>query len=190
MLIDIVAVALFILAVFKGYRKGFVVAVFSFLAFVIGLAAAVKLSALVAVYLKASTNISQKWLPVLAFALVFIIVVLLVRLGAKAIEGALNMAMLGWANKLGGILFYGLLYLFVFSIVLFYAEKLQLVKASTMETSIIAPYIRPLGPKAIDALGWIVPAFKNMFAELETFFDGLSKKSFLTTEYDFGSFNE
>ena len=177
MLIDIVAIALLLLAVFKGYRKGFVVAVFSFFAFFIGLAAAVKLSAFVAGYLRESTNISQKWLPVLAFVLIFIVVVLLVRLGAKAIEGALNVAMLGWANKLGGIIFYGLLYLFVFSIVLFYAEKLQLIKPATFQASVTAPYIKPLGPKAIDALGWIVPAFKNMFGDLEIFFDSLSKKA-------------
>jgi membrane protein required for colicin V production len=177
MLIDIVAIALLILAVIKGYRKGFVVAVFSFLAFLIGLAAAVKLSALVAAWLKESTNISQKWLPVLAFILIFLIVVLLVRLGAKAIEGALKVAMLGWANKLGGIIFYALLYLFVFSIALFYAEKRQLIKATSLQASVTAPYIRPFGPKAIDALGWIVPAFKNMFGDLELFFDNLAKNA-------------
>ena len=95
MLIDIVAVALLCLAVFKGITRGFVVAVFSFLAFLIGLAAAVKLSAVAADYLRNSTNINQKWLPVLAFVLVFFVVVLLVRLGAKAIEGILKATMLG-----------------------------------------------------------------------------------------------
>jgi membrane protein required for colicin V production len=176
MLIDIIAIILVCLAVFKGYSKGFVVAVFSFLAFFIGLAAAVKLSAVVADYLKGATNISQKWLPVLAFTLVFIIVVLLVRLGARAIEGALRLAMLGWLNKLGGIFFYGLLYLFIFSIVLFYAEKLHIIKAPVLDASLTAAFIKPFGPKALEALGWLVPAFKNMFTDLENFFGGFSKR--------------
>ena len=177
MLIDIVAIALVCLAVYKGYTKGFVVAIFSFFSFVIGLAAAVKLSALVADYLGGSTNISQKWLPVLAFVIVFFIVVLVVRLGAKAIETAMRAAMLGWLNRLGGIVFYGLLYFFIFSIILFYAGKLDIIKTSTLDNSVTAAFIQPFGPKAINVLGWLIPAFKNMFAELEIFFEQVSKKA-------------
>src|SRR5215213_4015748 len=127
MFIDLIAIGLIALAIIKGFRNGLVVAIFSLLAFVIGLAAALKLSAVVAEYLGTNTNIAQRWLPVLAFAIVFFIVVLLVRLGAKAIEGALRIVMLGWLNKLGGIVFYALLYLFIFSILLFYAQQLHII---------------------------------------------------------------
>ena len=110
MFIDFIAIGIIILSIIKGFRNGLVVAIFSLLAFIIGLAAAIKLSAVVAEYLGTNTNISQRWLPILAFAIVFFVVVLLVRLGAKAIEGGLRMAMLGWLNKLGGIVFYLLLF--------------------------------------------------------------------------------
>ena len=152
------------------------VAVFSFLAFVIGLAAALKLSAVVAEYLGTNTNISQRWLPVLAFAIVFLIVVFLVRLGAKAIEGMLRLVMLGWLNKIGGLIFYALLYLFIFSIILFYAVQLNIFKPETLKASTTYYYIQPIGPKVISALGVILPFFKDMFAELELFFGGLSEK--------------
>src|SRR5215212_75124 len=99
MFIDIIALILLVWASFKGLRNGLVVGVFSFLAFIIGLAAALKLSIVAANYLGSNTNIGERWLPFIAFALVFFIVVLLVRLGAKAIEGALRLAMLGWLNK-------------------------------------------------------------------------------------------
>jgi membrane protein required for colicin V production len=177
MLIDIIVFLLLALAIFKGYSKGLVVAVFSFLAFVIGLAAALKLSAIVAEYLGHSTSISQRWLPVLAFAFVFIAVVLLVRLGAKAIEGALKIAMLGWANRLGGIFFYALLYLFIFSLILFYSEKLHLIRPETTQASITYTVIHPIGPKVISGLAVVLPFFKNMFNELGSFFDNISKKA-------------
>src|SRR5215213_7859769 len=128
MFIDIIVLVLLIWATFKGLRNGFVVGVFSFLAFIIGLAAALKLSALAAAYLGNNTNIGQRWLPFIAFALVFFIVVFLVKLGAKAIEGLLRVAMLGWLNKLGGVVLYVLLYLFIFSVLLFYAVQLHLIK--------------------------------------------------------------
>ena len=175
-MIDIISLTLLVMAVYKGFRNGLVLAVFSFLAFIIGLAAALKLSAVVADYLSESTNISGRWLPFLAFAVVFFIVVLLVRLGAKAIEGVLQVAMLGWLNRLGGILFYGLLYLFIYSVVLFYAHQLRIIKPETAEVSYTFPYIYPVAPLVLDAIGSVIPFFRDVFSQLEGFFGELSQR--------------
>jgi len=86
MFIDIIVVVLLVIAIFKGISKGLIIGIFSFLAVIIGLAAAIKLSAVAASYLGDNVNISQRWLPVIAFAVVFIVVILLVRLGAKALK--------------------------------------------------------------------------------------------------------
>lgn len=171
MLIDGIVAGMMVLALLKGLRKGLVLAVFSFLALVIGLAAAVKLSAVAAAYLGQHTNLSERWLPFAAFALVFIGVALLVRLGAKLIESALEAVALGWANRLGGFIFYALLYLFVISLLLFYAVQLGLFKPETLAGSVTYPLIEPLAPHIINALGAVVPIFKDMFAELEGFFE-------------------
>src|ERR1043165_7370964 len=128
MLIDIIVFILLIMAIFKGLRKRLVLAVFSFLGFLVGLAAALKLSTLMAGYIGSNVEVSQRWLPFLAFIVVFVIVVLLVRIGAKLIEGALRIVMLGWLNRIGGALFYILIYFFVFSILLFFATQLHLLK--------------------------------------------------------------
>jgi membrane protein required for colicin V production len=177
MLIDFISIALIILSIVKGLRKGLVVAVFSLLAFVIGLAAALKLSAVVAEYMGANTSISERWLPMLAFLIIFFLVALLVRLGARAIETAMRMTMLGWLNRLGGIVFYLLLYFLVYSIILFYATQLHIIKTETIQTSTTYPLIYPMAPIVMDAIGQVVPFFKNMFSDLEGFFDRLSKKA-------------
>ena len=67
-MIDIIFAILFILAIIKGLRRGFIVAVFSIIGYIIGLAAALKLSALVAVYLQKNISITGKWLPFISFA--------------------------------------------------------------------------------------------------------------------------
>lgn len=176
MFIDVIALVLVVWACFKGLRNGLIVGVFSLLAFIIGLAAALKLSAIVAEYIGTNTNIGQRWLPFIAFAVVFLIVVFLVRLGAKAIEAVLRIAMLGWLNKLGGIILYVLLYLFIFSIIIFYAVQLNLIKQETMAASVAYPYIQPLAPKVMNILGYLLPFLKNMFSELQVFFEGISHK--------------
>jgi len=177
MFIDVACLFLLIMAIFKGLRNGLIIGIFSFLAFIIGLAAALKLSTVAAEYIGSNTNIGQRWIPFLAFVAVFLIVVLLVRLGAKALEGIIQIAMLGWLNKIGGILLYAFLYLFIFSIILFYVDQLKLIKEATLDVSITYPFIKPLAPKVIDAVGYIIPFFKNMFAELQFFFGHLSKET-------------
>lgn len=175
MLIDIIAFVLLLLAAFKGLRKGFIVALFSFLAFFIGLAAALKLSAATAAYIGSNVSVSQRWLPFIAFLLVFLLVVLLVRLGAKLLQGLVQTMMLGWLNRLGGLVLYVLIYFFIYSILLFYATQLNLIKPATVQSSTTYNWIEPYAPKLINVLGTIVPFFKNMFAELLHFFDTVGK---------------
>jgi membrane protein required for colicin V production len=176
MLIDIIFVVLMILAIVKGFRRGLIVAVFSFVAIVVGLAAAIKLSAVAAHHLGQSVNVSNRWLPVIAFAGVFIIVVLLVRIGARLIEKTFQLAMLGFVNRIGGIVFYVILYTIIYSILLFYASQIHILKAGTIERSATYPYIHSWGPNVIDSLGKLIPIFSDMFTELEDFFAKLSRK--------------
>lgn len=176
MIIDIIVAIIVILAILKGYRQGLIVALFSVIAFIIGLAAALKLSAVVADHLGKAVKVSDKWLPIISFAVVFLIVVLLVRLGAKFIQKTVELAMLGWLNRLGGILLYTGLYILIFSILLFYADQLGFIKPETKNASVTYGYIQPWGPKLMDGLGKIVPIFKGMFEDLEDFFDTVSKQ--------------
>ncbi|UEG50503.1 CvpA family protein [Ferruginibacter lapsinanis] len=175
-MIDIFFAILIIIAIVKGYQKGLIIALFSIVAFIIGIVAAVKLSSVVATYLQNHTSIAGKWLPVISFAVVFLGVILLVRLGAKVIEKTFQFAMLGWVNRIGGIILYALLYTIIFSILLFYAEKIHLLDSSVTQASQTYPYVQPWAPKVIDQFGKVIPIFKGMFTALENFFSGVPDK--------------
>ena len=176
MIIDILFLLLMILSIIKGFRNGFVVAVFSFLGIFIGLAAALKLSTLVAGWLQNSTHIAMAWLPFLSFLLIIIGVILLVRLGALFIQSAMEMVLLGWINKISGVILYAVLYTTLFSVVLFYAEKIHWIKPDTFVASHAYAFIQPWGPKAIEWFGAIIPWFKGMFEELSQFFEKLPQQ--------------
>jgi len=163
------------MAVIKGWQRGLIIALFSVIGLIIGIAAAMKLSALVAGWLKDSTNISAQWLPVISFAVVFIGVVLLIRWGANLLEATLEVALLGWANKLGGILLYIIVYTLAYSVLLFYAAQLKFISAAAIQQSVTYAYIQPLGPWVIDGFGKLIPAFKDMFTELEAFFERIAQ---------------
>ncbi len=173
MFIDICLLAILGLAVFKGLTRGLVMAVCSFLAIIVGLAAAVKTSSLVARWLSGTIEVQASWLPFLAFALVMIAVMLLARIAGKLVETTLHLSMMGWANRLGGILLFGCIYVTIFSVVLFYLESQHLLKRETIAASISYPYIYFWGPEALQLFGNLLPVFKGMFSELSQFFGGL-----------------
>lgn len=175
-MIDIIFAVLMVIAIIKGYRKGLVVALFSIIAFIIGLAAAIKLSAVVAIYLQKNISLSGKWLPFISFIVIFIVVAILVNWGGKLVQKTFEMAFLGWANRLAGILFFAALYIIIFSIFLFYAEKIHLFETAAIQQSLAYPLVKPWGPAVINNLGKIVPVFKDMFTQLETFFENVSNK--------------
>jgi membrane protein required for colicin V production len=173
MFIDILVAIALVFATVKGIRNGLIIAVFSILAFIIGLAAALKLSTVVASWLAQSTNINVQWLPFLAFALVFLLVVLAVRSVAKLIEKAMDLAWMGWLNKLGGVLIYACMYLLILSVLFFYGTQLKLITEEARTTSVAYTYIAPVGPKVIEMIGVVIPIFSNMFSELQQFFEKL-----------------
>ena len=176
MIIDIFFLLLLVLAIYKGYSKGFVIAIFSVIALIAGIAAAMKLSVVVANYLQNHSSLSGKWLPLLSFILVFIAVVLLVRLGATFIEKTLKLALMGWLNRIVGMLLYMFVYLIVLSVLLFYAEQLHILGTEIFQKSKTWPYIRPFGPWAIEGLGKLIPWFRDMFTALQEFFENISHK--------------
>ena len=176
MLLDLIFAVIIVLAIIKGYQRGLVVGLFSLVAVIIGLAAAMKLSTVVAGYIGKNVKVSDQWLPIISFAVVFLIIILLIRLGAKAIEKVVQVAMLGWVNRLCGIVLFAAIYIVVFSVLLFYAEQMKLIQPETINKSVTYSFVQPWGPKAINGFGSIIPVFKDMFGELEHFFDGVAKK--------------
>lgn len=176
MWIDIVFVIALIIALVKGAMRGIVMALFSFAGWFIGLAAALKLSAVVAVYLQEHTGINARWLPLVAFVLVFVVVVLLVQWAGKGVENLFDFTLLGWVNRLGGALLYTGMYALLGSILLFYADKMHLISPETLSNSRAYALTAGLAPALIEGLGTVIPAFKNTFHELQTFFDKVGKE--------------
>jgi membrane protein required for colicin V production len=174
MLIDLAFIVMVVLAIFKGLKNGLIIAVFSLVAFIVGIAAALKFSALVAGWLGPQVPVTQKWLPLISFAIIFIGVGILIRMGARLIEKTVQFAMLGWVNKIGGILFYILLNIIILSILIFYAISLKIISADTVKQSQTYNFIQPFGPAVINNIGTVIPVFKDLFLQLERFFDGIT----------------
>lgn len=177
MLIDIIFLLLMVYAIFKGITRGFIVAVFSFFAFYIGLAAALKFSAVVAEHLHEKFAVTSYWLPLICFAMVFIGVVLVVKVGATILKKVSGIVLLGWLDSVAGILLFAAMYLMIYSVILFYATRIQLISQPTQKASVTYFFVGPIGPQVIAFLGNIIPFFSDMFSQLTAFFEDVANRS-------------
>ncbi|SFE25008.1 membrane protein required for colicin V production [Chitinophaga sp. CF118] len=174
--IDIVFAIILVFAIYKGYSRGLIVAVFSFVAVTLGMAAALKLTTVAVLYAQQHWQIHTRWLPVICFIGLFVGVVLLVRLGATLVQTLVELAMMGWLNKLGGIILYSAIFIIAYSVLLWIANQLYWLSPETKMQSVVYPYIEHLGPAVMNGLGKIIPIFKDMFAGLQSFFDNAAKE--------------
>ncbi len=170
MILDAIGIILLILFFVRGYMKGFIVAAFAVISIVLGIILSLKLSEKLATYLLENKIITGAWVQPVSYIIIFIGVVLLVRLLAKAIETSFDMVMIGWLNKLAGGLLYSFMVAMVWSSLLWIAGKMQLIKAETISTSITYPYFAKLAPWVFQHISGLLPVAKNIFADLEVFF--------------------
>ena len=170
MLLDVIAITIIIAFFIRGYMKGIIVAAFSVLAIILGIIAALKLSERLATYLLEEGIITSAWGQVVSYAILFVGVVFLVRMIAKAIESAMKAVMLGWANKLVGGILYAFLGAVVWSALLWLGTEIQFIKPALITESKTYTYIVPIAPMVAEKVGYIIPMAKSVFADLEQLF--------------------
>jgi membrane protein required for colicin V production len=173
-MIDILFFIFIFIAIVHGWRKGLILALFSMLCGLIGLAAAVKLSAVLATHMKSDLHMTSRWLPVFAFIIVFVFVILIIRWAGRVLEKLIKMVLLEWLNKLGGILLFLVLYLSVYSVILFYGTKTQIISKQMIGNSQFYSLIAPFGPAVIRFITGFIPFGQDMFVALEGFFDRIA----------------
>ena len=101
--IDIVILACFLPAVIIGLKNGFIKQLVALCVVVGGIWLAVHFSDRVGAFLSQWITLEPFWIKVISFAAIFIVVALVLNLVGKLLEKVLNIAMLGWLNRLLGL---------------------------------------------------------------------------------------
>lgn len=116
--IDIILGALLIFGIIRGFMKGLFVEIASLAALVAGVYGAIHFSHYASDKLGDLVDWSEKYVNVVAFAITFFIIVLLVSLAGKAFTKLADFAALGILNKILGAAFGVLKIGFILSVVL------------------------------------------------------------------------
>ena len=108
--LDLLAGTILILAFLQGYRNGLIKALISFFSLLIGVVLAFQFAGFVAAQLKLYTKITSYWLPFISFLLVLLVVMIALRWVTRLLQQTADWLMLGWLNKLLGMVLYTLIY--------------------------------------------------------------------------------
>lgn len=114
--VDIAIMVILIPALIGGIRKGFIRQVAALGALILGIWAGWHFSSLLSGWIKPLFGSESNLIDILSFALIFVGVLILVNLIGRAVAGIVKLALLGWLDRILGVLFAIVKYAFVLSI--------------------------------------------------------------------------
>lgn len=166
MWIDIVSGTILIIAILQGYRNDLIKAVVSFFSLFIGLILAFQCAGYVADLLKAHTKIASHWLPFIAFLVVLIGVMILLKMITGILQQSAEWLLLGWLNKLLGMLLYAVIYGTILSAFLYFMILLGVIEKDTIKDSFSFSYLESWWPYFMKKLSLWIPSIKTSLTSL------------------------
>ncbi|MBO8456233.1 MAG: CvpA family protein [Bacteroidetes bacterium] len=159
--LDIILLICFVPAIIVGIRKGFIAQVFSIISIVAGVWLSFQFSELLSNWIGRWIHASHALLQVIAFIIILILVILAFTALSKLLEATIKIILLGWLNKLLGVVFAILKYVLIIGLLLvafdWINSEFGLVKKSVLDSSVL---YRPL----LNAADTIFPYFKGLLS--------------------------
>ncbi len=168
MIFDIVFLVFIGVAFWWGYTKGIIYSLFSLAGYFAGIFAALKFSYIIVKYLKQFMDLSPKILSIIAFSLVFMFIILLVRLLAWVLEQVLKSFSLNITNQLIGGGIHAMIGLYILCVLVWFGNKWNMLPLSEKNTSHVYGYIENLAPDVMNTTGSVIPVMKTTFSEYQS----------------------
>jgi membrane protein required for colicin V production len=164
--VDIVLGLLLALGAFLGYRRGFLMELFFLVAIVLGIFLGFKLMSIAMEFLQREFNADKKFLPYIAFSVVFVLVLVLTLFLGRRIKNSLDNTFLGKVDAVAGALLGLLKYIFCLSVIFWLGDSLNVrVPAEWTKGSFLYPATASAAQKMSLYLSQFVPFFKEIFRQ-------------------------
>ena len=148
--IDIVLGALLLFGLVRGLMKGLFVEVASLVAMIAGVYGAIHFSYFVAEFLQSRTEWNEKTINLTAFAITFVLIIIIIALAGKALTKLADFASLGILNKLLGGVFGALKIGLILSVLLIVFNKMNntitFVNEAHIKDSILYEPVKSIAP--------------------------------------------
>lgn len=123
MIFDLIFLTIFVWAAYRGFTNGFIIQLATFAALVLGIFGAIKFTGYLSEILTDKISVNPDYIPIITFAAIFIVIVIIVHLLARVLEKVVDMVALGFVNKLFGAIFSMLKFALIISGILVILNK-------------------------------------------------------------------
>lgn len=157
--IDIVLCILLLLAAINGFSKGLIAEVASIAALILGIWGAIEFSHITTEFLVENFNMKSQHMNIISFVITFVVIVVLVHIVGSTVSKLAETVLLGFANKLAGLVFGVLKSALILSIILVVFDKIDedvhILSPETKENARMYEPIRSLAPSIFPFIeGW------------------------------------
>ncbi len=166
--IDLIIAIPLVWGVFVGFKNGLIIEVASLAALLLGIFGAIHFSDLTANFLVTNLNITTQYINLIAFAVTFVGIVIVVHLLAKMIDKLVKAVALGFVNRLLGMVFGLIKYAFIISIILVIINAINrnktIISEEKIENSILYKPLSTFAPTIFPYLN-----FEKIREDIEEF---------------------
>ena len=157
--IDIIIVCCFLPALYFGIKNGLVRQLVAVAVIYFGITLSLRFSAPVAEWIGEHVNMNEFWAKTVSFILVFFVISLVLGLLGKLIEKIIQISLLGWLNKLLGVVAALFVFALVISAIVYFVDSannmLDFIPKEKLEESRFYPWL-------LDFSKEIFPRFKEL----------------------------
>ena len=161
-ILDIILLICFIPAIIQGIRKGFISQVISIVSLILGIWLSARFASVVSGWIGQWITASGQVLEIVSFALILILVFLGLGAVGKLLEATIRLVMLGWLNRLLGVVFALLKTMLIVGLVIMAFSSLNdtfgIVKEEVLNQSALYPPLKKIAndvfPYLRDMIFW------------------------------------
>jgi membrane protein required for colicin V production len=166
---DWVIAAIIFFGAYRGYKQGILLEIVALVGFVVAIIAALHLLPQSTAWLMSQFDSQSNLLPIVAFILTFIIVVVAFTVAGRLLKSIIHLTPLGFADELLGAALGAVKWAFIISLLLAALDWAE-VEIDALAEGPLYSYIRPFSSLVIDQIILWFPAMEEMIETIDNFF--------------------
>jgi membrane protein required for colicin V production len=161
---DIALCIIILIGAYSGYKEGFLMELFSLVGILLGILGGFKLLGWAMVVLGGQFNVDQDVLPYVAFAVVFVVIIVAVKLLGNLIKLSIDKSFLGKVDQLAGLVLGVVKTVFILSVLLWLSDSFHVnIPERWTNDSWLLGIVAGFAPQLTTWIGEFFPIFKDVF---------------------------
>ena len=150
-----------------GFKKGFILEIITLLALILAVIGGFHFLHWGMSVLTENFQLSGKFLPFLAFLLIFVGIVFIVNAIGQVVKKVIHMAFLGGIDRIAGALLGAIKFVFFFSVAIWVFQIFGVeLPQHLQDDSLFYTYVVSVAPATVELFGFIIPATSDLMNDI------------------------